>query len=301
MWKLQIFDALLGLFDHHLPLYLVKGEERGIDIFMFIEFAQKHGLKVRLVAPSDLRLAPDPAGVNGYKLCCLAPRKRNGAGIFPDESDELLEDVHQLCLELHQREFRAFEPEMQRQISLRCFNDMRTILLTHDKRMLGIIREELESLTSRRVLTPEQAQCLDQGITPTILPGSAALDEFLGSCKVSGNLKDNYILKPIRGGKGAGILFGDELDNTDWLVLLESMRSAKLIPGKTLYVVQRKIRQPYYDVLLGSRTRAEPCHMVGTYHCVNGVYLGLGIWRCSPGRLCAVSNGASWMCSVIAQ
>lgn len=299
MWKLQIFDALLGLFDHSLPLHLVKGEEHGIDIYMFIEFAQKHGVKVRLITPSDLRLAPDSAGVNGHKLCCLA--QTNRADTFQDESGELLEDVHQLCLELHQREFRAFEPEMQRQISLRCFNDMRTILLTHDKRMLGIIREELGSLTSRKILTPEQAQCLDRGITPTTLPGSAALDEFISSCKVSDGLKDNYILKPIRGGKGAGILFGDELDKTDWLVLLESMRSAKLIPGKASYVVQRKIRQPYYDVLLGSQSRAERCHMVGTYHCINGVYLGLGVWRCSPARLCAVSSGASWICSVIAQ
>jgi hypothetical protein len=127
---------------------------------------------------------------------------------------------------------------------------MRTILLAHDKRMLGIVREELETLVSRGIITGRQAECLDRGITPTILPGSAALDQFITACVASENLRKEYILKPIRGGKGAGILFGDEVLYSTWLALLEQMRCPRLEAGKTLFVVQRKIDQPKYDVLL---------------------------------------------------
>ncbi|KAF3403590.1 hypothetical protein F1880_009530 [Penicillium rolfsii] len=296
----EILNGLLGLFDPKFPLHLVKGEEHGIDIFMFIEFAKTRlGLEVQLIDPSDLRLFPDPAGINGYKLCCLTQSESNIG--FLNAAGELVEDVHQLCLELHQREFGALEPEMQRQVSLRCFNDMRTILLAHDKRMLGIIREELESLAARGVISTDQLHRLDQGIVPTILPGSAALTTFANNCKLSKAFKNDYILKPIRGGKGDGILFGDELSNTDWMGLLEAMRCATIGEKGTSYVVQRKVCQQFYDVLLGSDAVPTRCHMVGTFHIVQGIFLGLGIWRCCPGRLCAISTGASWMVSVTRQ
>lgn len=264
---------------------------------MFIEFATRSlGVKPRLITPDMLRVLPDPSGKSENKLYCLT--ESDNAYTLVSESGEKLEEVHQLCLELHQRELNSLDPEMRRQVSLRCFNDMRTILLAHDKRMLGIVQEELGSLVSRRVITPEQAEYLSRGITPTILPGSTSLDKFIESCKESEDLQRNYILKPIRGGKGAGILFGDELLHLEWIKKVELMRSPYIQPGETLYVVQRKINQPYYDVLLGSKTETERCHLVGTFHAVNGEYLGLGIWRCSPRRLCAVSDGATWMCSV---
>jgi hypothetical protein len=280
-------------------LYLVKGDEHGIDISMFIEFAQKRlGIKLRLITPDTLRLIPDlsHSGQKGYKLCCLA--EADAVDTSTTESGERVEEIHQICLELHQREINALDLEMKRQISLRCFNDMRTILLAHDKRMLGLILEELDSLICRNIITPKQAECLERGLAHTVLPGSNALNQFIKDCEASDAFQNEYLLKPIRGGKGAGILFGDEVSHSDWLALLEQMRSPRLRHGKTLYVVQRKVHQPYYDVLLGSKAKSERCHMVGTYHAVNGHFLGLGIWRCSPGRLCAISNGATWMCSV---
>ncbi|OQD98949.1 hypothetical protein PENVUL_c068G05048 [Penicillium vulpinum] len=294
-----ILGGLLDLFDSKIPLHLVKGEEHGIDIAMFIEFAEKRlGIKMRLITPDTLRLVPDSSqsGKDGYKLCCLADA--DAVDTLTTESGERVEEIHQISLELHQREINALDLEMKRQISLRCFNDMRTILLAHDKRMLGLVLEELESLINRNIITPKQAELLERGLAHTILPGSAALNQFIKNCKASDTFQNEYLLKPIRGGKGAGILFGDEVGPSDWLVLLEAMRCPRLKLGKTLYVVQRKVHQPYYDVLLGSNAKAERCHMVGTYHAVNGNYLGLGIWRCSPGRLCAISNGATWMCSV---
>lgn len=292
----KIIGGLFNLFDNNLPLHLVKGEEHGIDIAMFIELAEKRlGIKPRLITPDTLRVIADSSSNTGFKLYCLA--QAGTIATFTTECGESLEEVHQLGLELHQRELNALDPEIKRQITVRCFNDMRTILLAHDKRMLGLVREELDTLVSRNTITFKQAERLQRGITPTILPGSKALDQFITFCGASESLKNDYILKPIRGGKGAGIVFGDEVTYSTWLELLEQIRSPKLETGKTLFVVQRKIEQPKYDVLL-SEGKLQRCHMVGTYHAVNGEYLGLGTWRCSPGRLCAVSDGATWICSV---
>lgn len=280
-----------------MRLHLVKGEEHGHDIFMFMEFAKKLGLDLRIIHPDDLRIVPDQAGVNGFKLCCLA--RSDDPGSFSNTSGETVEYVHQICLELHQREFRALGWEMQKQISIRCFNDLRTILLVHDKRMLGIIREELGSLTSRGVISAAQGRCLDKGIAYTILPGSSRLSIFEKDCRLSETLKDDYILKPTRGGKGAGILFGDEINSHDWLALLQTMKSPLINKKETSYVVQLNVRQPFYNIFSASDASPSRCRMVGTFHMVHGTFLGLGVWRCSPGRLCAISTGeASWVVSV---
>ncbi|CAG8092793.1 unnamed protein product [Penicillium salamii] len=296
--QLKIASSLLGLFDPGQPLHLVKGKEHGYDIYMFMELAKKLGLNLRLIHPDDLRILPDEAGVNGSKLCCLASTEATES--FPSGTGEIVEDVNQICLELHQSEFRSLGSEMQKQISVRCFNDLRTMLLVHDKRMLGIIREELGSLKSRGVISIDQANRLANGIAHTVLPGSSTLFALEQQSHFSESLKNDYLLKPTRGGKGAGILFGDEISNSDWLAILQTMKSPQIHEKQTSYVLQRKVCQPFYDIFLGSDATPSRCHMVGTFHMVHGKFLGLGIWRCSTGRLCAISTGgASWMVSVM--
>ena len=287
------------------PLHLLKGEERGIDIHMFVDFLQRRlGLSPRIIAPEELRLVPDGEAPLGYKLCCLAPRLK-----YPHDSPaqtglmsfngELVEEIYQVGLELHQHELLALPKETLRAISLRCFNDLRTIFLVHDKRMLGIVREELDSLVGRSVLSEAQADILRNGIAETFLPGSPEVKELLQRSLEDPGLRNDYLVKPIRGGKGAGIIFGDEVSAAEWISYLEQLRSAELIPGRTTWVVQRQVKQRLYDVVLGASGKRVRYPLVGTYHVAHGDLLGLGTWRSSPGRICAVSNGGSWLCSVL--
>lgn len=215
-----------------------------------------------------------------------------------NEAGETLEQVHQLGLELHQRELLAMSFEMLQQVSLRCFNDMRTILLVHDKRMLGLVREELDSLVARNVLTPAQATSLDRGLVPTLIPGSRSLNQFIEKCNQDDSLKDQYLLKPIRSGKGAGILFGDEVASADWTSLLNRMQEPELDRNGPTYVVQNRIEQKTYEVLLREEDGVQKYPLIGTFHVVHGTLLGLGLWRSGPGRICALSRGGAWMCSV---
>lgn len=276
-----------------------------MDIHMFVDFAHRSiGIRPRLITPEDLRLIPDCKSKGGYKLCCLVndnERRAHTLGTFIHytEKGEVVEEIHQLGLELHQRELFGLSTEVLQQVSLRCFNDMRTILLVHDKRMLGIIKQEILTLVSRKVLTPAQGQTLDKGIADTILPGSMEMEELIQLSTDTPERRKEYLLKPIRGGKGAGIVFGDELDSAEWLSSLESLRSARLIPGATSYVVQRRIWPSLYDVILGTSGQRGRYPLIGTYHSVHGHLLGFGIWRSSPDRICAVSHGGGWICSVM--
>ncbi|PYI04462.1 Clavaminate synthase-like protein [Aspergillus sclerotiicarbonarius CBS 121057] len=254
----KIFGALLGLFQFDRPLYLLKGEEPGMDIHMFIDFAKRY-LKMtpRLITPAELRLLPDSQATGGYKLCCLvADQGEASLGHSPffitSGQGDKLEEIFQIGLELHQHELFALDPDVLRQISLRCFNDMRTILLVHDKRMLGIVKQEIPTLVARKVLRPEDCDVLERGIADTIIPGAPELDDLIGLSALLPDLRKMFLLKPIRGGKGAGIVFGDEIDPEEWLTTLERLRCPRLDSARTTYVIQRRIWPGLYEVILNA-------------------------------------------------
>lgn len=291
----------MRLFDPQRRLHFVKGNEKGMDIHMLIDFMKRRlGLTPRLITPADLRLVPDPQSKSGFKLCCVAEEKTSGPNHSPITSwkGETLEEIDQIGLELQQRELLALSPEMLQQISLQCFNDLRTVLLVHDKRMLGIIRQELPSLVERGVLTPYQAGCLDRGIPETLPPGSPELMRFLQLCRASPDLKDSYLLKSVRSGKGDGIFFGDSMTPTEWVSRLEQQRCADLDPSNSSYIVQRKVCHMLYDVVLQESGEKLRYPLVGTYFSAGGEFLSLGVWRSSPDQVVAVFHGGSWACYV---
>ena len=289
----QIINSLLSLFDPSRPLHLLKGEEPGLDIHLFISYVHSvTGRKPRLIKPSDLRLASSPLSPTGYTLECVAGLDSNG--------NEVLERVHQVGLELHQHELRSLPKSLLREICLRCFNDFRTIFLVHDKRMLGIVLQELGNLVAvQRILSPTQAETLRRGITLTINPGSRELATLIKLTKLSPRVKNDFILKPIRGGKGAGIIFGSDLSPLAWSLHLELLRKSELVPGLLTYVIQRKIEQPRFDVVLHTAGSLQRNYLVGTYMSIHGRYVGIGTWRTSPNRVCAVSHGGAWICSIV--
>lgn len=254
-------------------------------------------MDVKIIPPESLRLIPADAP-GGYKLYCLSDQDTNQRSILND-SGERLEEVHQIGLELHQRELLSMSFEMLQQISLRCVNDLRTVFLVHDKRMLGLVREELDSLVSRNVISLCQAGILDRGLVPTIIPGSGAMEKFISSCQAGLLSKNSYLLKPVRSGKGKGILFGDHVTQEEWMSILQDLRNPHLRQGKTTYIVQKQIDQLRYDVILDEEAGVGNFPLIGTFHITNGTFLGIGIWRSGPDRICALSRGGSWMCSAI--
>ncbi|KAJ6486947.1 hypothetical protein C8R45DRAFT_996565 [Mycena sanguinolenta] len=302
----QFFDNIFTLFDATKPLHLLKGAERGLDIHMFADMAeQRTGARPIFVLPEDLRLVPDKAVELGFRLCCVVREEVADGGESENRfvhNGETLEEIHQVSLELHQHELRALSPEMMRALSVRCFNDMRTIFLVHDKRMLGIVQQELDDLAHRGVLSATQAEVLRAGICPTILAGSREAMLFIQQCQNSPTHKNDYLLKLIRSGKGVGLVFGDEVTAAEWDQKLQQYLSDSTIAvGQPAYLVQRQIVQRRYEVLLRDGEGVQENYLIGTYHAMHGHYMGLGTWRSGPGRVCAISHNGAWICSVKVQ
>ncbi|RAL03058.1 uncharacterized protein BO80DRAFT_24723 [Aspergillus ibericus CBS 121593] len=294
----KFVQSQLDLFDPRHPVHIIKGEHVSLYVEVFLSYAEQNtGLQPTIVKPCDLRLVQDHASATGYSLYCRSVRE------CPDliEDGEPLDRIYQTCVHLLPHEFRSMPVGILRQLSLCCVNDMRSVLLVHDKRILGVLLEELDSLVDKhRVLTVEQAELLRQGIVPTINPGSTELEQLIDKSTESSMAKDSYIIKPVRSARGDGILLGRDLSPTQWEDLLIDLRDPKLTPDRTVYIIQPLIQQPVFE-LLDHRGESQVSPIVGASHLANGKFTGLGFWRAGGAEVCNLSSGGFWMMGVVAR
>ncbi|KAE8164044.1 hypothetical protein BDV40DRAFT_311131 [Aspergillus tamarii] len=226
----KVQEGLLALFNPNLPIHFVsegKDFPRTSPLFGLIE--KRTGMRPRQVKSKDLRLVPSKASRTGLILCCVW-------GADPDVSKtsdmpqlikvngEALEEVHQIGLQLFDYELFSLPLEMVRHIGLCCVNDPRSVFIAHDKRILGIILQELDALLNKhKVLSPAQAQILRERIIPTILPGSSEFKTLLDNSQKDPQAKNGYILKPVRDARGHGILLGKNISVQEWETILASL------------------------------------------------------------------------------
>lgn len=283
-------------------------DENGGDILIFKWYLEKQlQIKVRVIKPTDLRIVQDPDTQRNSLLCHTLHSEARG-GRPDDRSEDLfysngnaLEPIYQVALELHQRELERLSQEILRALAPICLNDFRSIYLVHDKRMLGIIQQEIESLVhEHKVLTAEEAEILQQAIVPTYLPGSKELRLLHQDLLVGRETKDNFLFKPVSSGKAKGIIFGTDIDTKTFFAHLERLFSAKF-EGR-LYVVQRLVNQARFDIIVPNNNGISTptrSYLVGSAMIVDGKELGFGSCRASRDRFCAVRNGGAWICNVV--
>lgn len=268
----QIVSAFSELFDDTKPLGLVKGRESGYDIHLFHQlFCQS-----RFVDPKNLRLIPCGASPSGYILA------------------DNIGQIEQIALELHQDELEALDEQILLEVGARCFNDLHTIFFVHDKRMLGLLHQELDHLVSSAVLTMAQANVLRRGVVETHLPSTQSFRNILGDTRN----KHMWVLKPSQAGKGEGILFGKDLDDDAWKGFLGPTLDDTSI--EMPYVIQRYIVQKKHNLLVNPNGREESPRrvkwsVVGTILCLNQYFLGPTMWRASDTDITAVSRGGVYM------
>lgn len=252
-------------------------------------------MRPRIVSPSDLRLVPEATTKTGFVLCCVwgadpvvgkSVETGKPAPKLIQVNGELVEQVHQIGLQLFDYELFALPTEIAHHIALCCRNDLRSVFIAHDKRILGIILQEVDALVHiHRVLSPAQGQLLQEDIVPTILPGSPEFQELASQARRDPEMKNRYILKPIREARGTGILLGRDISMTQWEAILTSMErssSGVYSAGETTYMLQPLIKLQSFDWFCDEERRVRKSRMVGTYYSVNGRFLGLGMWRTGP-------------------
>ncbi|PKX95109.1 uncharacterized protein P174DRAFT_458698 [Aspergillus novofumigatus IBT 16806] len=275
----QMLDRYFDLFDPALPIHLVRVREETPLVESFIDFAEERTrMRPRIVAPADLRLVPDATSPTGYALHCtrdsesLPSRDVQNAG---------LERIYQVRLQLFLDEFASLSSEIQQHLALCSAQDIRTMLLIHDKRILGILLQELDDLVIKHhVLVKEQADLLRKRMIPTAIPGSKELQQIVNMYYQGKVSKDEFIIKPIRSGRGEGVKYGEDLAVSD----------------RALYVLQPVIDQAETEMFLDEEMKVQRCRLVGTYHSVHGDFTALGAWRIgmSNDRTTNMANGRAW-------
>ncbi|KAI5820897.1 hypothetical protein BZA77DRAFT_384008 [Pyronema omphalodes] len=223
----------------------------------------------RFVKPQSLRLSSD------------------GMGITDD-----IGPLDQFLLEMHQFEIEELSEPLLHVLAKTCWNDLRTIYFVHDKRMLYLIRRELEWLVGLGEITPGQAEVLRRGVTESYIPKDPQFERILHEGK-----KDEWTLKMCMAGKGEGMIFGKNVDEDRWKEVLESQRQQE---SGCSYVLQRYIKQKRVPLMVpmpssspdGEASLTKVCWpLVGTFLCVDRHFLGISPWRTAPADIIALSHG----------
>jgi hypothetical protein len=149
-------------------------------------------------------------------------------------SASVLRDAHgpiaQFAIECSQAELLAMDRDiLTKIISYPHLNDIRTIFLAHDKRMLSV-------LTSPDImsdyLAASDVRLLMDCIVPTYVCGVHA--DIVAAAKLH---RSDWLIKPNGGGKGIGIVFGrDSVSDESWSEILDN-------PLNSQFVLQRVVLQ----------------------------------------------------------
>lgn len=154
--------------------------------------------------------------------------------------------------------------------------------LLHDKRILGVVLEEIQNLVDRNVLSLSESIVLRDGIAETLIPGSNALKQLLEQSEQDPLAKNQWIVKPVRDASCNGIRLGIDIEQDEWLSLLERLASRALYPASDdAYVVQRLVQHAKYDIVRHDVTvvKTEQFHLIGSCHMINSQSLVFGPWR----------------------
>lgn len=285
----HMIEYFYKLFNLDLPLHLVQAPEflEGSVKARFMQsfyswIEERTGMRPRSLRPADLRLVPDATSPTGHVICCVL-------------EDGGLEKIQQVGLQAV--DCSDLSPDIVRHLALAATNDARSRLLVHDKRLLGILLQELDGLVKLGVLTEVQARLLRSRTVPTIIPGSPDAKQLLDRYRGGKAAKNEFIIKPVRDGRGKGIKFGDELEISEWEEILEEFQIPDALSSdRETYVIQPIVEQVEDDLFLDEEIGVQRCQRVGTYYSVHGDFVGFGAWRAivASDRVCNMGTGKAW-------
>lgn len=241
-------------FDANFPIVILKGREPGGDIHFAADSLRSKGYSVRFARPESLY-------VHDEKLY--------------DEQGV----IDQTILELHQDEIEALSFETLSALARlrRSLNDLRTVFIVHDKRLLAVLRDEniMGELLNHADCARLRAHIIQTDIVSR-LSTEMALD-------VRQN-REHWLIKPSRSGKGAGIIFGRNLSEQAWKQLLESAEYSE-------YVIQRVVLSQKLQVINPITTLSQSQNIIGAMLCFGNHFLGFGIFRAASSDVVNLHGG----------
>jgi hypothetical protein len=258
------------MFDPEKPLFTIRAKWPGADSKTLSGVNISKGRPpVEAVDPKHLEVREDKLSPTGLSLW--------------DKSTDT--HVEQWVIEMLQEEYAGLEPAVAQQLALSPLNDLRTVFIVHDKRLLGIIPEELPGMVSRGVLTAEEADIVAAGIAHTINPGSDAMRNLIHQSKENPEVRAGYIYKPCRDGMGHGIELGRNMTQEVWLERLEKLANPDVLrPHDDAAVIQKLVDHNWYDMVrheVASDDGAKPnkFHLIGSFFMFHNQNYYAAPWR----------------------
>ncbi|KAM0232012.1 hypothetical protein ACHAPO_008046 [Fusarium lateritium] len=303
----DLFHSLFQLFDPTTPIhFLGESSDFPSDSPLFGLVEQRTGYRPRSVRPSSLRVVPCSESWTGFDLYCEIDQQTavsSNALDVMNINGQFMEKVHQIGLQLYDFELFALDPDMVREIAKRSVNDIRSVFIAHDKRILGIIHQELHDLVHKhKIMSQDQGKILEDGIIPTIIPGSQELQSVMENARQDPSNKDEFIMKPFRLARGSGIRLGKDISVEEWQSTIQLMRQANMDPTVAQYLLQPLLPLQTVEWFWSEERQVIKSRMVGLYFSVNGRFIGLGSWRVadvSEDIICSSSKDTTSVLSAI--
>jgi hypothetical protein len=188
-----------------------------------------------------------------------------------------------VVIELHQDELLCEEVySVIEQVGIQKphFNDLRTIWIAHDKRLLAVFHDD-EIMAD--YLNEEDKSFLQSNVMETHVIGLSPeiVDVALKN-------RGDWVLKPNLFGKGVGMVFGYSSSIEEWAQLLRE-------PQHQEYVLQRFVNQRKFPIRMSTNevVSIQQLNVVGTLLCFDDSFLGPGIYRASKEDIVNVAGGGT--------
>ncbi|MDE1145812.1 MAG: hypothetical protein PW843_04225 [Azospirillaceae bacterium] len=235
----DFWDDLCAPYRPGDTVALVHGQEPSGEVDCLAEHLTRTGVGFVAVRPRDLTV------------------RDGGLYAAPHAQGRPLDH---LILQLDRDELPLMAPEVMAHLATRAdyFNDVRTLILVHDKRVLAVLSDEA-------IMRDAMPAALYAQLRPHLIPSLCARSAVEAERLL---LRDgDWIAKPNSGGRGIGSLVRSLCSAADW-----AQRVRRDWPHLMF--------QPYLEQLdFMDSDFARPIHMVGMLLCRDAVCYGNGVFR----------------------
>lgn len=231
----------------HKKVALIHDEEKGTEIFYLQKELAKWGIELISAKPQDLSVSNDSIYING-------------------------EPVSQFILEMDREELKKISPDVLEKLITKnsYFNDIRTLILIHDKRVLAVM---YDAQIMNDYLSKEEYGFLQKYLIPSfVITESSGCDVFISA-------EENLILKLNSGGRGIGAYVKNDCTPKEWNTIIRE--------NWDKYLIQHFVDQKEFNDVENNRE----IYLVGMLLCKDDKNYGAGLFRGSDESVVNVHQG----------
>lgn len=258
--QVLFLSDLLTLHPPGSTVAMVHEREPGTEIFHLLEALRRQGTEFVQVAPGRLGTMRGQLSIDGRL-------------------------IDRAILELDRSELPLIaEDALSALIECEAYlNDVRTLILVHDKRVLAVLCNEAIMLDC---LPASDLAELRPYLIPSWAPASAEEAEIVLS------QPDNLIAKRSSGGRGLGTVVRDGSDLALWRALVRNHWADYMFQP---YLQQREFLSPDHE------SGQSRIHLVGMQLCWNASSYGIGVFRGSDQAVINLHQNRGWLHPALVQ